>query len=113
LLLMEMERTKAGRGVTVVQEQLTLIEKTPNEQSWQNLLEAMKRRIGEPETKSWIAKLEFRSFDARVLTLSTPLKFVADHVTANFKHHIRTIWESFGHELESICIEHPTIKSAR
>ncbi len=105
-----MERIREQNAITESPpppEQLTLIDKTPHEQHWENLLELMKRRIGEAETRSWIAKLEFRSFEGRVLTLMAPFKFIADQVTANYKHHLRSIWESFGHEVESIVISAP------
>lgn len=105
MLLMEQVREKTA--VPPPPEQLALIEKTPHEQQWENLVEMMKRRIGEAETRSWIGKLEFRSFEGRVLSLGAPLKFVADQVTANYKHHLHSIWESFGHEVESIRITAP------
>lgn len=106
MLLMEREK-KSAAATESAPEQLALIEKTPHEQDWENLLEVMKRRFGEAEVKSWVGKLEFRQFSDRALELGAPTKFIGDWITSHYKHHIRSIWESFGHEVERIDIRIP------
>jgi plasmid replication initiation protein len=102
-----MERIKDKSVSVLPPEQLTLIEKTPHEQHWENLLEVMKRRYGEATTKSWFARVEFRSFENRILALSAPTKFHADWMVDNYKHPIRSVWESYGHEVEIVIFLFP------
>jgi len=102
-----MERLKELSASSAPPEQLALIEMTPHEQHWENLLEVMKRRVGEATTNVWIARVEFRSFEDQRLTLAAPTKFIADQVVAKFEKQIRTIWESFGYEVEMVNVTAP------
>jgi plasmid replication initiation protein len=106
MLLMEYRRDQA-LPVQQAPAQMELIEKTPLEQDWENLLEVMKRRIGEPTVNSWFGKVEFRSFEAQVLTLAAPTKFIADRTIEQFKQRLESVWESFGHEVDDIVVTAP------
>lgn len=107
MLIMEMQRAKNTALPAAVPEQLVLIEKTPHEQDWENLLEVMKRRIGEATCNSWVGKLEFRSFEGGTLTLAAPTKFVAGYVTDHFAHHVKSVWATFGHEVDRVTLMSP------
>jgi hypothetical protein len=104
-----MKKTKVIPSSAPPPEQIPLFEKTPLEQQWENLLEMMKRRLGEAAFHSWFGsgKIEFRSFEAGNLTLAASMKLVANRFEEQYSSPVREIWESFGHEVKTITITAP------
>jgi plasmid replication initiation protein len=111
-----MEKVKGSPAAAMAPEQIPLFEKSPHEQHWENLLEIMKRRIGEAVYNSWFGpgKVEFRSFEGGKLTLAASMGVIATRIEEMYLPLVRDIWESFGHEVKSVIVTAPprTLKSA-
>ena len=115
--MLVMERTEKRAGIesknTPVQEaQLVLIERSPLEEAWENVLEIMRKQIGADQVKAWLEKLQLGELVDGTLTYRTNLKFVADWVETNFKHKLESAWQSMGHPVTLVRIETKGRKSA-
>lgn len=96
---------------TATEEQIPLIEKTPLEDAWENVLEQMSRHFGEPTVKSWLRVLHLIEYDNGTLTYRAPTKFIADTVETQYRHRLISGWRSVGYELSAIRIEVKTDKA--
>jgi hypothetical protein len=104
-----MKKTKVIPSSAPPPEQIPLFEKTPHEQQWENLLESLKRRLGEAVFNGWFGagKLEFRSFTDGKLALAASMTVIASRLEEQYLPSIRDLWESFGHEVKTITITAP------
>ena len=112
-----MERTEKrqvteNRQSAPKQEQIALIEKTPLEEAWENVLEIMNRHLGEPTVNSWLKVLRLVDHQGDTLTYRAPTKFIADTVESQYKHKLLQAWQAVGYELKAIHFEVKTAKKA-
>ncbi|WP_395745104.1 replication initiator protein A [Prosthecobacter sp.] len=115
MLLMERTEKRAAieaKEMPVQEKQLVLIERSPLEEAWENVLEIMRKQIGTDQVKAWLEKLQLGELVDGTLTYRTNLKFVADWVENNFKHKLESAWHSMGHPVNSVRIETKGRKSA-
>lgn len=87
--------------------QLVLIERTPLEDAWENVLEIMRRHLGEATANSWLANLRLQGLEEGLLTLKAPTKFIADWVSSHYRHKLMDAWRSVGHDIRELNIEGP------
>lgn len=92
--------------------QLALIERTPLEDAWENVLEVMRKQIGTDQVKAWLEKLHIVSLEGQTLTFRAPTKFIAEWVENNFKHKLEAAWESIGQPVKAVRIETKAKKAA-
>ena len=115
--MLHMERTDK-RQVTArepkvsKEEQFVLIEKTPLEEAWDNVLEIMVHHVGAPTVNSWLRRLHFISLDGTTLTFRADTKFIAEHVETHFRPKLMRAWEALGHEVSNIRFEAKTAGKA-
>ena len=115
MLLMERTEKRAAieaKEMPVQEAQLMLIERSPLEEAWENVLETMRKQIGADQVKAWLEKLQLGELVDGTLTYRTNLKFVADWVETNFKHKLESAWHSMGHPVTLVRIETKGRKSA-
>lgn len=115
MLLMERIEKRAvieAKEHPVQEAQLVLIERTPLEEAWENVLELMRKQIGADQVKAWLERLQLGELVDGTLTYRANLKFVADWVETNFKHKLESAWQSMGHPVTSVRIETKGRKSA-
>lgn len=115
MLLMERleKRTVLEAKETPVPEaQLMLIERTPLEEAWENVLEIMRKREGAEQVRAWLEKLRLVGLEAEALTYRAPTKFIAQWVETNFKHKLEAAWRSLGQPVSTILIESDRKKAA-
>lgn len=104
--MLRMERTEKREIIeSKKEEQLVLIEKSPDEENWETLLAILGQRIGASTLKAWLTPLEFQGFEDGVLNLRAPSKFMADHVESHYQPQIVAAWESFGHIVKSVRLD--------
>jgi plasmid replication initiation protein len=105
-----MERTEKRSAVEskeapIQDVQLTFLERTPLEESWENVLEVMRRQIGAEQVKAWLEKLHLVSLEGETLHLRAPTKFIAEWVENNFRQKLEAAWQSMGQPVTSIRFE--------
>ncbi|TLD71462.1 hypothetical protein FEM03_08020 [Phragmitibacter flavus] len=108
MLLMERTEKRVApenKSVPQIESQLSLIERTPLEEAWENVLEIMRKHIGADQTKAWLEKLQLVSLEGDIVTYKAPSKFIAEWVENNFKHKLEAAWESIGQTVSAIRIE--------
>ena len=93
-------------------EQIELIEKTPLEDAWENVLEVMRKHLGEAVVSSWFSKLRLKGIEGSTLTYHAPTKFIAEWVETHYRLKLIEAWRSVGHPLDEIKIESPKRKLA-
>lgn len=89
-----------------------LIERTPLEEAWENVLEIMRKREGAEQVRAWLEKLRLVGLEAEALTYRAPTKFIAQWVETNFKHKLEAAWRSLGQPVSTILIESDRKKAA-
>jgi plasmid replication initiation protein len=111
--MLVMERTEK-RQTTVVKEevQLALIEQSPLEEAWENVLEILRNQMGAPVVAAWIEKLHFLGFEDGTLTYRAPSRFIGDTAEAKFGQRLKAAWCSLGYEVLKLQIERQTSVSA-
>ena len=87
--------------------QLALIESTPLEEAWQNVLELMRKRIGMGEVKAWLECLRLLSLEDGVLTFRPQNKFIGDTVLSRYAYRLLPVWKSLGYEVTELKMEKP------
>ena len=92
--------------------QFSLIERTPLEEAWENVLEIMRKHIGTPQVKSWLEKLQLVSLENEVLIYKAPTKFISDWVENNYKHKLEAAWQSIGQPVQTVRIKSKEKKAA-
>lgn len=115
--MLRMERTEKRVVVEatsnpVPEAQLVLIERTPLEEAWENVLEIMRKREGAEQVRAWLERLRLVSLEGETLIYRAPTKFIAQWVETNFKHKLEAAWRSVGQPVGSILIEPGTKKAA-
>lgn len=105
-----MERTEKrpvveSKEAQVQEAQLTFLERTPLEESWENVLEVMRRQIGADQVKAWLEKLHLVSLEEETLILRAPSKFVAEWVENNFRQKLTNAWQTVGQPVSAIRFE--------
>lgn len=80
------------------QEQLPLIEKSPLEEAWENVLEIMNKHLGAPTVNSWLKGLHVKRLEGDTLHYVAQTKFIADWVTSHYKHKLIEAWKSIGYD---------------
>ena len=92
--------------------QPALIERSPLEEAWENVLDMLRRQMGEATVNSWLKPLHVVSFDDGALTLRAPMKFVSEWVDSHYRSRLLAAWKSVGYEVATIRFESPRKKSA-
>jgi plasmid replication initiation protein len=111
--MLVMERTEKRSAVEAkAEQQLPLIERSPLEEAWENVLDILCQQIGEAAVKSWMKPLHLVSFEDGTLTCRATTKFIADWVESQYSSHLRTAWQAVGYEVAAVRIEAPRKKSA-
>ena len=87
------------------QVQLALIERTPLEEAWENVLELLRKQIGVDQARAWLEKLQLVSLDAETLVYRAPTKFIAEWVENHYKHKLEAAWQSIGQAVNTVRIE--------
>ena len=109
-----MERTEKravakGKGE---QQQLALIEQSPLEEAWENVLDILRQQIGEATANSWMKPLRVLGFENGILTCRAPTKFIGGWVESHYISRLKMAWQSVGYEVATVRIECPEKKSA-
>ena len=115
MLLMERTEKRAAieaKEMPVEEAQLVLIERTPLEEAWENVLDLMRKREGSEQVRAWLERLRLVSLEGETLTYRAPTKFIAQWVETNFKHKLEAAWQSVGQPVSTIHIETSTKKAA-
>ena len=108
-----MERTDKREPVEKAPEvQLLLIEQTPLEEAWDNVLVSLEKKFGTPTANSWFRPLQVMSFDAGTLTYRAPTKFISDWVQSRYLACLRTAWKAVGYDVEAIAFVSKREKAA-
>lgn len=111
LLLME-RLEKTAELVEEKETQIPLIEQTPLEEAWENVLEAMRRHTGAAVVKMWLTPLHLQDFVDGTLTYRAPTPFIAEWVESHYSAQLRSAWEAVGYNVSSIRIETKAAKAA-
>jgi plasmid replication initiation protein len=111
--MLVMERTEKRSAVeSKAGQQLPLIEQSPLEEAWENVLAILCQQIGEATVKSWMKPLHLVSFEDSTLTYRATTKFIADWVESHYSGSLRTAWQAVGYEVAAVLVEAPRKKSA-
>lgn len=115
--MLRMERTEK-RAVqveaTAIKEdvQLSLIERTPLEDAWENVLEVMRKHLGADAVKAWLEKLQLIGLEGDTIVYRAPTKFIAEWVENNLRHKLEAAWQSIGQPVKSVRIDTKSKKAA-
>ncbi len=115
--MLRMERTEKrvvaeNKAAPKPEIQLALIERTPLEEAWENVLEVMRKHSGAAQVKSWLEQLQLVSLENGTLLYHAPTKFIAEWVETHFKRKLEAAWQSLGQPVTSIRIETKPSKKA-
>ncbi|MEA3207135.1 MAG: hypothetical protein QOE70_192 [Chthoniobacter sp.] len=110
--MLVMKRTEKRIAVEAkAEQQLALIEQSPLEEAWANVLDVLRLHLGEATANSWLKPLNVVSFESGTLTHRAPLKFTAEWVESHYRSHLLSAWKSVGYDVATIRIEGPRKKS--
>jgi hypothetical protein len=111
--MLVMERTEK-RVATQEKEdkQIALIELSPLEEAWENVLDTLRHQLGEATVNSWLQPLQVMSFEEGVLTFRTSLKFTAERVDSLYRSRLLSAWKTVGYEVATLRIDTPHTRSA-
>jgi plasmid replication initiation protein len=115
MLLMERtEKRIASESKAIIQPemQLALIERSPLEEAWENVLEIMRKREGAEQVRAWLEKLHLVGLEGDTLTFRASTKFIAEWVENHFRRKLEAAWQSVGQSVNSIRIEVKVKKAA-
>lgn len=93
---------KPAPSASKVEMQLPLIERTPLEDVWENVLELMRRHLGEATVNSWLVKLQLQGLERGVVTLKAPTKFIADWVTSHYRFKLIESWQTLRRDINDV-----------
>jgi plasmid replication initiation protein len=116
--MLRMERIEKRQALQKKQadlkpEQFELIEKTPLEEAWENVLEILCVQLTEPTVNSWLKGLRIVGLEQGTLTFKATNKFIADTVQSRFSSRLLASWQSLGHDVKEIRFESsPSRKAA-
>jgi plasmid replication initiation protein len=124
-LSLSRERSSTGKEMLVMKrtekrvvidgeasQQLALIEFSPLEEAWENVMEILRLHLGEATVNSWLKPLHVVSFDEGTLTYRAPMKFSADWVETHYRSRLQTAWKSLGYEVTALRFETPKKEKA-
>ena len=98
-----MELTEKRKPIEKAAEgQLLLIEQSPLEEAWDNVLVTLDRQLGTATANQWLKPLQPVSFEAGTLTYRAPTKFIADWVQSRYFAYLRDAWKAVGYDVETI-----------
>ncbi|MGB8169006.1 MAG: replication initiator protein A [Chthoniobacteraceae bacterium] len=101
--VLKMQRAENQREKpTFPERQLVLVEVSPLEEAWQNVLESFRVQLGEASANAWIGKLRFVSLEGGALTYHSPSNFIADYVRNTFGPRLIAAWKNVGHEVKEL-----------
>lgn len=105
-----MERTEkrevvAGKNAPMQEMQLALIERTPLEEAWENVLEVMRKHLGSAVVKSWLERLQVVGLEKEILTVRAPTRFIGEWVENNYRIKLEDAWRSVGQPVAIIKVE--------
>jgi plasmid replication initiation protein len=112
MLCMERTEKRAVAKSKGEPQQLTLIEQSPLEEAWENVLDILRQQIGEATANSWLKPLRVVGFENGILTCRAPTKFIGGWVESHYISRLKMAWQSVGHEVAAVRIECPEKKSA-
>jgi len=69
---------------------------------WDQIQNLLKEHIGESSFESWIKPLEFSTFDAGILTLAAPTRFMADFIEKNYLSSITSFFNTHFSDITSV-----------
>jgi plasmid replication initiation protein len=106
LLMARHEKREVVENKPAVSEtQLELVERTPLEDAWENVLEIMRKQFGEATVKSWFNALRPLELEGTTLTYHAPTKFIADWIETHYSQSLRDAWKETGHRVSEIRFE--------
>lgn len=109
--MLRMERTEKralpaeGAAIPTPPAQLALIERTPLEETWENVLEVMRRSLGADISKSWLEKLQLTGLENDVVVYRAPSKFIADWVETHYRLKLEKAWQGIDPSVQRVRIE--------
>jgi len=110
--MLVMERTeKRVASQAKVEQQLPLIELSPLEDAWENVLDILRQRLSDATANSWLKPLHVVSLEDGRLTYRAPTKFAGDWVESHYRSQLLAAWKSVGYEVATLRIEGPRKKS--
>lgn len=92
--------------------QLLLIEQSPLEEAWDNVLEDLGRQLGTATVGQWLKPLHPVSFEGGTLTYRAPTQFIADWVQSRYLGRLREAWDAVGYEVATIALATKREKAA-
>lgn len=115
-----MERTEKREAVEAraassgpkIEAQLALIELTPLEEAWENVLEMMRVAVGPETVKAWLEKLAPLGIEESALTFRSPTKFISEWVESHFGPKLKECWGSLGYSVTELRFETAGKKAA-
>ena len=107
MLLMERTQKRDLRHAAAEsgQQQLALIEQSPLEEAWENVLDRLRRQQGAATIAAWVGRLQLISFEEGVLVFRAPTRFIADTVRSIHAHRLLAAWRSLECEVKELRIE--------
>ena len=99
-----MERTERREPIEKAAElQLLLLEQSPLEEAWENVLETLNRKLGAATVSRWLKPLQPVSFEGGTLSFRAPTIFISDWIQSRYLGHLRDSWKSVGYDVEKIA----------
>lgn len=84
--------------------QLPLIEQSPLEEAWENVLEILRSQLTAPTVGAWFEKLRLIELSDGVLLYRAPTKFIADTVESKFRSRLLAAWQCVNPEVMKVEI---------
>jgi len=102
MLLMERLREEVEATGSVNEFQPELIEKTPAEEMWENILQKLRQSVPQEEITNWLAKLSPVETAPSVLCLRAPTEFIKDWVENRYRPRILAASKSLQFEVTEL-----------
>ncbi len=100
-----MERTEKRELPVKDEDQLVLIEKSPAEEAWENVLDGFEAKHGAATVKSWLRPLQIKSVDEATLVISAPTAFHGQWIATHYMLELRSGWKKVGYPISSVKFE--------
>lgn len=111
--MLVMERTeKRLTNAAKPAQQLALIEQSPLEEAWENVLEILRKQMGAAVVAAWIEKLQLVDLADGALTFRAPSQFVGETIKSRHGHKLTAAWRALGHEVTALHIDSKAVTSA-
>ena len=102
------EAKQASEPVEEVQ--FELLEKSPLEEAWENVLENMRRHVGDGNVRAWLEVLYPKGIEGDILVMKAPTTFIAEWVENHYAPRLVATWSSLGHDIRALRFEVPKKK---